>query len=965
MKKIKHLGLHPEKPAISIQPDKPFSRILLDCLLSALLLCGLLHCCVTMYRLPVPELPLLLMISGLAVLIQLCPHWRKRGAVVLILLGILWAVVIIRNLSAVIAGALLLINKALDTLSVASHGQYDFGTLPTSTAAGYTAPDCMLLSLLLLFAMLAVVFSLLIHYRLALLCTLFAFALLTPALSMTIVPPTKGIVLLAGACGALFALQYRSRRFPTFPSVSRRGWLALPAALLVAGMICTVLQPAHYVRPQQLENLRGSFENAVNNISPKHAFGGLANSISRINMQNTDSVSFSGKTMLRVSTTAKEAQYLKSFCGTNYSNSSWSLSNGSAYDHFLQNRSLKGNPYLQNNIQTLMSQYEGLKRTEYNIAPHTDSRISIENVAANSRCTFVPYGFCSLPEGSQYNRDLCAHFSNLFGKNSYTIPFYFCSDMQRRGTYTNAGDIASYSAGNWPIPSPSDLANLIFTGNGYSTIMPDSLDLSHQNYLFAWQTKTSITPIQREALKLYSCQPAYASCSLHSGRQYTYADGAASYLLSQENVDKVLKQIANNSKQINPAFDNIDKETFLSRLQSFPTMDLKQFYTQPLYPLTKKNGYIQQDPSSPVQLKTINSDIGNFLEYEYQYRKAIYTENTQVPDTLRPKLVCWLKDHSLDPNSTAILGCDSEYSTVNNVVTRVKQVLASSCQYTLSPGAPPTGIDFVDYFLNENHYGYCVHFASAATLLLRTLGIPARYAEGYYIPGNELNGRNETINVTDNQAHAWVEVYSPGLGWIPFEATPGYTTLSTQNNLATYTTPSHSAHTSTSSTQKESSAVSKASETSSENPTMPHHTSNRTPAAEGTTASTNNRPDLLITILCMAALLAAVILLRHAWSITRRRKAFTQPDTKAAGAAVYTYLQQLVDYGVPISEEARQLCEKALFSKDDLTSEEMAHLCSLAASAAQQALARQGAWRHFVLRWLENVVPSGGETKRK
>lgn len=104
--------------------------------------------------------------------------------------------------------------------------------------------------------------------------------------------------------------------------------------------------------------------------------------------------------------------------------------------------------------------------------------------------------------------------------------------------------------------------------------------------------------------------------------------------------------------------------------------------------------------------------------------------------------------------------------------------------YTLEPGNMPSGENAVDYFLYENKKGYCMHFASAAVMIFRLNGIPARYAEGYIIsPGSFLgNGRKNAASsesgyvtqVRDYQAHAWPEVYIDGFGWVPVEVTPAY-----------------------------------------------------------------------------------------------------------------------------------------------------------------------------------------------
>jgi len=94
--------------------------------------------------------------------------------------------------------------------------------------------------------------------------------------------------------------------------------------------------------------------------------------------------------------------------------------------------------------------------------------------------------------------------------------------------------------------------------------------------------------------------------------------------------------------------------------------------------------------------------------------------------------------------------------------------------YTLSPGAFPddiaTSTDFLDYFLLSSRSGYCSHFATAMTLLARAEGLPSRYVQGFHINASNTSG----LTITNNNAHAWVEIYFEGFGFIPFDPTPGH-----------------------------------------------------------------------------------------------------------------------------------------------------------------------------------------------
>ena len=95
--------------------------------------------------------------------------------------------------------------------------------------------------------------------------------------------------------------------------------------------------------------------------------------------------------------------------------------------------------------------------------------------------------------------------------------------------------------------------------------------------------------------------------------------------------------------------------------------------------------------------------------------------------------------------------------------------LRSAYPYTLTQNVPPAGRDFVSWFLLDERQGYCTSFATAMAVMARMVGLPARYIEGYAaVPDSDSVAR-----VTQQQAHAWVEIYFSGFGWLPFDPTPG------------------------------------------------------------------------------------------------------------------------------------------------------------------------------------------------
>lgn len=113
-------------------------------------------------------------------------------------------------------------------------------------------------------------------------------------------------------------------------------------------------------------------------------------------------------------------------------------------------------------------------------------------------------------------------------------------------------------------------------------------------------------------------------------------------------------------------------------------------------------------------------------------------------------------------------------------VRRVRLYFEDNYAYTLTPGMTPLRTDYVNYFLTGSKKGYCAHFASAAVLIFRYLGIPARYVEGYAVSSQILSDAAEEAGpdgliraeVSDASAHAWVEIYDDGAGWIVADVTP-------------------------------------------------------------------------------------------------------------------------------------------------------------------------------------------------
>jgi hypothetical protein len=140
--------------------------------------------------------------------------------------------------------------------------------------------------------------------------------------------------------------------------------------------------------------------------------------------------------------------------------------------------------------------------------------------------------------------------------------------------------------------------------------------------------------------------------------------------------------------------------------------------------------------------------------YDYEYDR-ISEEYLQLPDGL-PETVYRTAEKIAGKSSSNF-----------EKILKLKEYLKTGFEYTLKPGDVPEGADFVEHFLKSGQ-GYCTYFASAMAVMSRAIGVPSRFVIGY---GLVRDGKNYAAYL-DN-AHAWVECYFRGVGWVPFDPTAG------------------------------------------------------------------------------------------------------------------------------------------------------------------------------------------------
>ena len=122
------------------------------------------------------------------------------------------------------------------------------------------------------------------------------------------------------------------------------------------------------------------------------------------------------------------------------------------------------------------------------------------------------------------------------------------------------------------------------------------------------------------------------------------------------------------------------------------------------------------------------------------------------------------------------LKLDTQARTISDIRTIIFDYLREAMTYDETARTMNGSGDFLQYTLERSGHGYSVHYATAAVLMLRYMGVPARYVEGYYLSAEDATRykAGETITLTEENAHAWAEYYVSGVGFVPFEVTPGY-----------------------------------------------------------------------------------------------------------------------------------------------------------------------------------------------
>ena len=320
---------------------------------------------------------------------------------------------------------------------------------------------------------------------------------------------------------------------------------------------------------------------------------------------------------------------------------------------------------------------------------------------------------------------------------------------------------------------------------------------------------------------------------------------------------------------------------------------------------------------------------GRDAQNEKEYADFAHAYYTQLPQDTRDAMLAYCDRAGLSPSDP-------------NIVELVAAYIQSVGVYRLDTQPYPS-TDYAMYFLSDAREGYCIHFTTAATVMYRALGIPARVTEGFLVDVRA----GEDVEVRGDCAHSWVEVYRDGIGWIPVEVTgrsgpqPSEEPSEEQSqelpgeDTSAAVTPLPVSEQSGDGGQELSVGVIAVPEPGGE-------------GAEEKSASGSVWLRWILGILVIAAILP----LWRLFLRLRMQSRLSRKDSRRAAVTIWQYAAKAAKFGAKIPFSLRNTAEKASFSKHPISQEELNESRALLQELLENTYAGLSPWRKFVYRFL-------------
>lgn len=290
--------------------------------------------------------------------------------------------------------------------------------------------------------------------------------------------------------------------------------------------------------------------------------------------------------------------------------------------------------------------------------------------------------------------------------------------------------------------------------------------------------------------------------------------------------------------------------------------------------------------------------IQEYLLNESYYNEFVYNNYTYISKSDRKLLY-----QSFGSGGDQLKG----HIDYKKAISDIRSYLKDNFIYTENLGAKAGQADALEEFLSTKK-GYDVQFATAATLLFRYYGIPARYVEGYLITPEDADGvqPGETIRIMRDRIHAWTEIYIDGVGFVPVEVSPPYEGLMEEADMEIGISNNSLLRTfsreNTGGASEDTELISGGDEEKQQ--LVPY------------------RLILTVTVcvlILFLLILAARILYRRFAGTLKRKRLFQKGEPKIAVSAIYGYMERM---HYPISGELRALGNRAAYSRHPVSEAE-------------------------------------------
>lgn len=300
------------------------------------------------------------------------------------------------------------------------------------------------------------------------------------------------------------------------------------------------------------------------------------------------------------------------------------------------------------------------------------------------------------------------------------------------------------------------------------------------------------------------------------------------------------------------------------------------------------------DTAGKLFTSSADEKISEYLKDESWFNEFVYENYTYLST----------KEISLMQEYIGDRGDQREgHIECSTAIKKVRDYLNQNFIYTQDPGLSQDAV-MEDFFKNKK--GYDTHFATAATFMFRYYGIPARYVEGYLVTPEDVKnaGEDGQMSISQQNVHAWVEIYIDGIGFVPIEVSPEYYDVMPQANLDT---------------GFENSIVRSdfVPENSGGGASTNQVLQNNTSQEESSILQVIKIIVLILLIVLLLAILA--LLLRKLINSYRRFNFFKKGEPKKAVAAMFEYLET---HGLSFDDRAVELGNKAAYSRQSISPEE-------------------------------------------